>query len=76
MLHKLLQLKFLKKKRLKASSFLNLEQLNTNDNKLSTLAISNDKSDSAKTWFQNKIANKTNLDFKEENYNNIDEKDL
>lgn len=53
-----------------------MEQLNTDDDKLSTIDTSDDISDFAKTWFWVKSANKTNLDFKEESYNNIDKKNL
>lgn len=38
--------------------------------------MSNNKSDSAETQFQNENANKTNLDFKEKRYHNIEEKNL
>lgn len=38
-----------KKKRLEASPLFNLEQLNTNDNKLSTINSSNDES--ARCWY-------------------------
>ena len=39
-----------KKRRLEASSLLNSEQLNTHDDKLSTIDTSNDESDSARFW--------------------------
>ena len=41
--------KVFKKRRLEASSLLNSKQLNTDDNKLSTIDTSDDESDSAKT---------------------------
>lgn len=53
-----------------------MKQLNTNDNKLSTINTSIDESDSTKIWFWNESANKTNSDFEKENCNNVDEKDL
>ena len=59
-----------------ASPLLNFEQLNTDDNKLSTIDTSDDKSDSAETWFWNESANEIDSDFEEEDCNNVDKKDL
>ena len=65
-----------KKRRLEASPLLNSEQLNTDDNKLSTIDTSDDESDSAETWFWNESANETDSDSEEEGCNNVDKKDL
>lgn len=64
------------KKRLKTSSFLNLEKLNTDNNKLSTINTIDNDSNSASAWYCNEIANETDSDSEEESYNNIDEEDL
>ena len=63
-----------KKRRLEASSLLNSEQLNTDDNKLNTIDTSDDESDSVGTWFWNESANENDSDF--EGGNNVDEEDL
>lgn len=68
--------KVFKKRRLKTTLFLNFEHLNSNNNKLSIIDTSNNKSDFAKPQIQNKSANKINSDFEKKDYNNIDEKDL
>ena len=65
-----------KKRRLEASPLLNSEQLNTDDDKLSTIDTSDDESDSAETWFWNESANETDSDSEEESCNNVDEKHL
>ena len=65
-----------KKRRLEASPLLNSEQLNTDDDRLSTIDTSDDESDSAETWFWNESANETDSDSEEEGCNNVDEKDL
>ena len=65
-----------KKRRLEASPLLNSEQLNTDDDKLSTIDTSDDESDFAETWFWNESANETDSDSEEEGCNNVDEKDL
>ncbi len=51
-------------------------QLNTDDNKLNTPIISNNESESAGTWFWNKIANKTDSDSGKESCNDVDKRDL
>ena len=63
-----------KKRRLEASSLLN--QLNTDDDKLSTIDTSDNESDSARTWFWNESANESDSDSEEEGCNNVDEEDL
>lgn len=55
-------IKFFKKKRLEASSFLNFIQLNTNNDKLNTIDTDNKKVEFG-TWFWNKSANEIDLDF-------------
>lgn len=65
-----------KKKRLEASFFLNLKQLNINDNKLGIINTTNDNTNFVETWYWNKSTNKINSDFEEEDYNNVDKKDL
>ena len=69
-------MKFLKKRRLEASLLFNLELLNRKDNKLSIINIIDNKRDFAKTWFWNESANKTISNFKEKDYNNVNENDL
>ncbi len=65
-----------KKRRLEASSPLNSEQLNTDDDKLSTIDTTDDDGDSAGTWYWNESANETDSDSEEESCNNVDEEDL
>ena len=62
-----------KKTRLEASSLLNSEQLNTDDDKLSTIDTSDNESDSAGTWFWNESANETDSDSEEEGDDDDDE---
>lgn len=68
-------IEFFKKRRLKASSFFTSVQLDTDNNKLSTTDINNEKAESG-TYFWNKSANKTNSDFEEEGYDDVDVDDL
>ena len=65
-----------KKRRLEASSPLNSEQLNTDDDKLSTIDTTDNDGDSAETWYWNESANETDSDSEEESCNNVDEEDL
>lgn len=66
---------FFKKRRLEASFFLTSVQHGTDNNKLSTIDTSNEKVKSG-TWFWNKSANKTDSDFEEDGYGDVDENDL
>lgn len=61
---------------MEASLFFKLKQLNTDDNKLNTIDINNNKNHFANTWFWNQSINETNSDFKKERYNNINKKYL
>lgn len=65
-----------KKKRFEASSFLNLEQFNTNDNKRNTINTTNHDGDSVGTRYLNENVNETNSDFEEERCNYVDEENL
>ena len=65
-----------KKRILEASSPLNSEQLNTDDDKLSTIDTTDDDGDSAGTWYWNESANETDSDSEEESCRNVDEEDL
>ena len=65
-----------KMRRLEASSLLNSVQLNIDDDKHSTTDTSDNKSESAGTWFWNESANETDSDSEEEGCGDVDEEDL
>lgn len=67
-----MSIEFFKKRKLKASSFFRLVQLQIDNNKLSTDDTSNTE-DKSEIWIQNESANETDLNFKEEG--KLDKKD-
>lgn len=66
---------FFKKRKIEASSLLNLAVLQINKNKLST-GDSSDMESEFGTWFWNKNANKIDMDSEKRKVSDIDKKDL
>ena len=66
---------FLKKRRSEASPLPNSAELKADDDKLSTVDISDTKGES-EAWFWNKSANETDSDTEEEGNDDVDELDV